>query len=280
MKLLVKLPYKRQLSIGRRIGWLLTIFPSKMRHTTEINLRLCFPELTKQQHQQLLRKNFESVGIGIMETALGWWASDAKIEQLAHAQGFENIENAFKKGKGVILCGAHYTSLEIVGRLMAKRFPIAVVYRTQKNPLLEKINRQALDKHYHSVLRREDIRGMLRCLKDNICVWYTPDVDAGVRNSIFVPFFGILAATITATPRFAKMSGAPVIPAIFYRRDDGSGYDLIARPALDNFPSENLEQDIILINQVIEAAIRQHPEQYIWQYKRFKTRPAGEKRFY
>lgn len=280
LKLLIKLPYKTQLAIGRLIGRILITFPSKMRHTSKVNIALCFPELSENERKILLRKNFESIGIGVMETALGWWASDEKIKQLAHVQGFEHIKAALQKGKGVILCGAHFTTLEIVGRLVAQHIPCVVVYRPQKNLLLEQINRQALDKHYQRVLLREDVRGLLRCLKENLCVWYTPDVDAGIKNSVFVPFFGVMAASVTATPRYVKMTGATIIPAAFYRREDGSGYDLIAHPAVENFPTDNVEQDVAHINKILETAIRQQPAQYIWQYKRFKTRPAGEKRFY
>ncbi len=280
LKLLIKLPYRTQLVLGKWLGRLLALVPSKMRHTTVINLQLCFPELTELQRQQLLRKNFESVGIGIFETALGWWAPDSKIQSLLHAQGVENIKMALAEGKAVMLCGAHFTTLEIAGRLMAQHLPLAVTYRTQKNPVFEKINRAALDKYYQQVLRREEVRGVLRCLKSGLCIWFAADTDAGIKNSVFVPFFDVLAATVTATPRYAKMSNAMVFPVAFYRREDGSGYELIIQPALENFPSDNIEQDVTRLNNVLEAAIRLRPEQYLWQYKRFKTRPIGEKRVY
>jgi len=280
LKLLIKLPYKSQLTIGRVIGWFMYKIPSKMRHTSLVNLRLCYPELSEQEQMQLLRRNFAAVGIGVMEMALGWWASDAKIKQLAHIQGFEYIENALKKSKGVILCSAHFTSLELAGRLIAKSAPIVAMYRSQKHPLFEKITKHAREQHYHRLIQREDIRGMLRCLKDNLCVWYAADIDAGAKNSVFVPFFGVPAASITATSRYAKISGAAVIPVAFYRRDDGSGYDLIAQPALEGFPTDNIEADITRVNQALENTIRQKPDQYLWQYKRFKTRPEGQKRFY
>lgn len=280
LRLIVLLPIKWQLQIGRSLGQFLSYLPTKMRSTTEVNLALCFPELSVAERTALLRKNFESVGMGAIETALGWWAPNAKLSHLAHITGAEHLAAALKKGKGVIFCSAHFTTLEVIGRLFALQFPIAVMYRPQKNALVEEITRKSLQKHYLKVIAREDIRGMLRCLKQNIPIFYTPDVDAGAINSVFVPFFGISAASITATSRYAKMSGASVIPSFFYRRADNSGYDIVLQPAIADFPSENLEQDITRINQIIETAIRRCPEQYLWQYKRFKTRPNDEKRFY
>jgi len=280
LRAVILLPFKWQLALGRAIGRSLLWFPSKMKRTSITNLQLCFPELTEPQREALLHKSFESVGMGVIETALGWWASDEKLKNLVKVNGIENVEVAFQKGKGIILCCGHFASLELAGRLFAQRVPIAVMYRPQKNPLLEKITRSALEKHYKAVVPREDVRGMLRCLKNNMAIFYTPDVDAGVKNSVFVPFFGIPAASVTATPRYAKMSGALLVPGLFYRRTDYSGYDIFTEPALANFPSEDLAQDVTCINRVIEDAVRRHPEQYIWQYKRFKTRPPGEARFY
>jgi len=280
LRLIIKLPFKWQFRFGRYLGRIIVLFPSKMRNTTLTNLQLCFPELSAVQRQQLLRKNFESIGIAMIETALGWWIPDAAIKDLAHIHGFEHVKAALQRGKGIILCSAHFTSLELAGRLFAQHLPIAVMYRAQKNLLLNKITSEARAKHYKKIIQREDIRGMLRCLKENNAIWYTADIDAGQVNSVFVPFFGIKAASITATPRYAKISGAAVIPSFFYRREDGKGYDIVFEPALTEFPSDNIEQDVTRINQVIEAAIRKQPDQYIWQYKRFKTRPEGEERFY
>lgn len=280
LRLFAFLPYKALLCFGTFFGYLLSLFPSKIKHTTYVNLTLCFPELSLAERQKLLRKNFISVGIGVMETALAWFAPAKRLIRLGHIKGLEHVHHALAQGKGAILISPHFTTLQIAGRLLALKQPFAVVYRRQKNPVINYITEKSLKKYYCHIISRGDLRSMLRCLAQNIPVWYTPDVDAGLRNSIFVPFFGIQAATITTTARLAKRSGAAVIPAFFYRRDDFSGYDLIGEPALKNFPTENLHKDTECVNQMLEQAIRQKPEQYIWQYKRFKTRKKGEQRFY
>jgi len=273
------LPFGLQLKIGRQLGRILLSFGGRIKSTAITNLKLCFPSLSTTERQNLLRESFESVGIAIFETALGWWGSEKKLRKITtRLIGEEHLHAALQQGKGVILCSPHFTTLELVGRLYSLQKPFAVMYRPQKNPLIEYITRTALDKHYIDVVSRNENRKMLKLLKENNIVWYAPDIDAGMRNSVFVPYFGVLAASITATPRYASLSGSPIVFGFFYRQPDGS-YDFIIKP-LDNYPSDNLERDVARINQEFETAILKKPEQYLWQYKRFKTRPAGEKRFY
>jgi KDO2-lipid IV(A) lauroyltransferase len=279
-RLLILLPYPTLIKTGRWMGHQIARFSGKARKTTAINLKLCFPELSPEERETLLKKNFESVGIAVLEMCLAWWGSDSKLRGLCHVHGREHLEKALQKGKGVIFCSAHLLTVEIAGRLLIPEIPFTVMYRPQKNLVLDKLAYYHRKKMYKNIIARDDLRGMLKCLKANKVIWYSPDVDAGVKNSIFVPFFGISAATVTATTRLTEISRAAVVPIFFYRRDDGLGYDICIEPMLENYPSGNVEQDTLRINQVLETAIRKKPEQYLWQYKRFKTRPAGEKRFY
>jgi len=163
---------------------------------------------------------------------------------------------------------------------MAPLASFAVMYRPAKNKVFDALAYHYRKNLYAKIIARHDLRGMLTWLKANQVIWYTPDVDAGTKNSVFVPFFGVPAASITATTRLADMTQAAVMPIFFYRRDDFSGYDICIEPMLENFPSGNIEHDTLRINQIIETAVRKKPEEYLWQYKRFKTRPNNEKRFY
>lgn len=280
LKLCTYLPYATLMKLGKGIGLIMQLLPLKIKHTAQVNLKLCFPELSPAERQIFLKKNFISLGVGVMETALAWFASAKKLANLAHVQGENQIELALTRGKGALLISPHFTTLQIAGRLWALQQPFAVVYRRQKNPVVNYVTERSLKKHYHKTISRESLREILRCLAQNLPVWYTPDIDAGLKNSIFVPFFSVNAATITATARLAQKSEAAVIPTFFYRRDDLSGYDLIGEPILENFPSDDVVQDTERVNMILECGIRKKPEQYIWQYKRFKTRPKGEKRFY
>lgn len=280
LRLFAFLPYSVLVRCGKILGYLLILVPSKIKQTTEVNLKLCFPELSSTQRHDLLKKNFISVGIGIFETALAWFAPAKKLAHLGHIKGLEQVHLALSKGKGAILISPHFTTLQIAGRLLSLKQPFAVIYRRQKHPVINYVTERSLKKYYCQIIARGDLRKMLRCLSENTPVWYTPDVDAGLRNSVFAPFFGIEAATITTTARLAKRSGAPVIPAFFYRRDDFSGYDLVGESLIEDFSDDHLVEDATRVNHILEQGIRKKPEQYIWQYKRFKTRPPGEKRFY
>jgi len=277
---LSRLPYAWQTGIGRLLGNVFLRFASSRRQIAEVNFSLCFPELTAQQRQTLLADHFASLGIGIMETAMSWWATKRQLEQLVKIDGLRHLHDALQGGKGVILLSAHFTTLEIGGRLLALHAPFHVMYRKHKNPVIEQVMRKARIRNFDKAIPRKDLRTLLQSLKQNMPVWYAPDQDYGAKHSIFAPFFGIPAASITATSRIARMSGAAIVPFFQTRLPDNRGYRLTLYPALQDFPGEDIEQDTRRINQLIEAQIREQPEQYLWVHRRFKTRPPGEAKLY
>jgi|SRR5688572_8528025 len=277
--LITRLPYRWQMSCGKKLGLLLYYLPSKLKNITEINLALCFPELSLEKRRELCKKNFASLGIGLIETAMAWWLSDEKLATLFHVSGFAFVEEAYAKGKGVILAGPHFTSLEMIARLLSTHYSFAIMYRPHKKRLLAYMHERFRPKTIHYIPRHR-MRELIRCLNEKSAVWYAYDVDAGEKRSVFAPFFGIPTASLTSVSRLVELSGAVVIPISFYRRDDGTGYEIMLSAPLENFPGKDLIEDATRLNQTLEMGIRQKPEQYIWQYKRFKTRPAGEKRFY
>jgi KDO2-lipid IV(A) lauroyltransferase len=278
--LITRLPYPWQITIGKNFGKFLYLFPTKLKHITDTNLQLCFPQLTLPQRRLLAKKNFISLGIGLIEAAMAWWLPDHKINGLYKIYGLEYAEKAFKKGKGIILIGPHFTCLEMVGRLIRKHYTFAVMYRPHKKAFISYIHERFRKKHYVNYIPRHRVRELLKALKNNMAIWYAYDIDAGIKHSVFAPFFGIPTASLTSASRIARLSNAALIPIHFYRRDSDLGYDVILSPPLENFPSDNPVVDATRLNAIVEKAIRAKPEQYVWQYKRFKTRPAGEKRLY
>ena len=280
MKLVALLPYRVQMALGGILGWLMFKFMPERRNYARINLKLCFPEMTDTQRQELLRNHFDSLGKGMIETAIAWWSPAARLNKLQHVEGLENFDAAVAKGKGVILLGAHFTTLEIGVRLLALHRSYRAMYREHNNPLFDAIMRKRRESYLDLTHERKDVRGTLRSLKDNKVIWYAADQDYGRQHSVFAPFFGVPAALITATARLSKLSGAPVVPFFQTRREDGSGYDLKLLPPLENFPSGDDVQDATAINHVIEEEIRLQPAQYLWVHRRFKTQPEGMKRPY
>ena len=280
MRLVALLPYRLQMALGGLIGWFMYHLARERRIYATINLELCFPEYSAAQRKQLLRKHFDALGKGMIETAIAWWTPAGRLKKLHSITGLEHLDNALEKGKGVILLGAHFTTLEIGARLLALHRSYTAMYREHNNPLFDAIMRQRRESYFEATHERKDVRGTLRSLKNNKAVWYAADQDYGRKHSVFAPFFGVPAALITATARLARLSGAPVVPFFQTRREDGSGYDLKLLPPLENFPSGDDIADATATNHVIEEEIRLQPAQYLWVHRRFKTRPEGMKRPY
>jgi KDO2-lipid IV(A) lauroyltransferase len=269
------------MGFGRGLGRVALPLAGRRQRIAEINLRLCFPELGEEQRRELLRRHFESLGMGLMELALAWWAPWNKIAPWLQVHGREHLDLALQQGRGVILFTAHFTSTELSGRCLAAQAPITPLYRPNENPLVERFVVRTRERGLgHKIIPRDDVRLMVRTLKTNMGVWFAPDQNFGHKGSLFSPFFGIAAATNTATSRFARMSGAPVLPVVTLRRQDGRGYDLMFEPPLTDFPSSDLQQDTDRINGIVERWARQAPEQYFWAHRRFKDRPLGETPFY
>jgi len=274
--LVTRLPFSWQMGFGSLIGRIAWRLARRRRHITEVNLRLCFPQLDSSERSRLAQAHFLSVGKGIVETALCWWGRDSQLRNQLTLVGQEHLHAALAPGRGVILLSAHFTTLELGGRLLALDTPFHVLYRQHKNPLFEYVMRRARKRRFEKAIPRNDTRALLGSLRDGMPVWYAPDQNHGGAQSVFVPFFGIATSTLTATARLAKSSGAAVVPFFQTRLPDNEGYLLTLCPALENFPTDDPQTDSARINALLESVIREMPEQYLWVHRRFKTRPAGE----
>ncbi|MFT5781423.1 MAG: KDO2-lipid IV(A) lauroyltransferase [Pseudomonas sp.] len=280
--LLVQLPYAWLLVLGRLLGALMYRFARGRRQVVERNLQLCSPQLSAQEQQHLVSENFASMGIAFFEMAMSWWWYQPRLRRLGSIEGLEHLKQAEAEGQGVILMALHFTTLEIGANLLGQRHTIDAMYRQHKNPLFDFVQRYGRERLNldATAIEREDVRAMLKVLRAGRAIWYAPDQDYGRKQSIFLPLFGVNAATVTATSKFARLGRARVVPFTQQRLADGSGYKLVIHPPLDNFPGSNEEADCLLINQWIEQAVSACPEQYLWAHRRFKTRPLGEAKLY
>ncbi len=274
------LPWRLKLGVGRLIGLAAWRFAKRRRHITETNLELCFPEMDEQAQAALVKQTFIANGIGILETATGWCRDPEHLRHRVTFKGREHMARAMARGKGALIIGIHFSTLDLGGALHSLFFPADVVYRPHDNALFERFMTRARRHIFGAAIDRHDLRGVVRRIKSGHAVWYSPDQDFGRDVSVFAPFFGVQAASIKLTGKIARMTGAPVMPLIFHRNPDNRTYSLEYLPALENFPTGDEASDAARINQVIEAAIRRHPEQYLWLHRRFKTRPRGEAGFY
>jgi KDO2-lipid IV(A) lauroyltransferase len=280
MRLLIRLPYRWQLLIGRLLGRLFRLFSPYRGTIARINLELCFPELAPRERKQLVERSFESLGMSLIETAAGLWAPDSFFQRLGSIDGLEHLETAHRDGKGVLLLSGHFCSLDFAGRILMNHHPACFTYQELRNRLLDQLSRQARQANCRLLIHRHDIRGFIKALKAGEVVWYAPDQDQGRKNSIFVPLFGIPANTLNATTKLARLTGAAVMPFVIQRLPDAQGYRLTIEPPLENFPGADETEDAARFNALIESQIRAHPEQYLWIHRRFKSRPEGLAKVY
>lgn len=271
-----RLPLALQWRMGRAIGELAYRTLSSRRHITAVNIGLCFPELTPEQQQALVRKSFHSNGIGIMELGLAWFRNPADFLTATRVHGLEHLEAALAKGGGVLLLGGHYSTLDLGGSLVTQYIEADVMQRDHNNALMNAIMTRARERRYGAVLGSKDLRGLLKLLKRNRVVWYAADQDYGRKDIVFAPFFGTPAGSITATARIAERSGCQVVPFSHFRREGEVGYDIFFHPPLAPFPIGDDVADATLVNASLERELRRFPDQYLWMHRRFKTRPSPD----
>lgn len=279
--LIAQLPYAALLWLGRRLGGLVMRVPSARRHIAETNIALCFPELDAEAQRQLVDDNLRDIGLMLVEFALGWMGSEKKIASIPIViEGLEHLEQARARGQGVLLVGGHFSHLELCARLVSQRIRISGMYRKMDSAVFEwAVLRARLD-YATTMFDKDDLRGTVKYLRSGGTLWYAPDQDMRSKDSVFVPFFGVPAATITATHHLARLSGATVIPFFHRRLPDGAGYALRLGAPLENVPSADALADTAQVNSCIEQMVRESPEQYLWVHKRFKSRPEGQPTLY
>ena len=272
-----QLPHRSQLEFGKPLGRLSYYLSKSFRRVAEINLKLCFPTLSHQAREYLLKKQFQSLGMGLIESAMAWWMPEHKLNSLIQVSGLEHLQEAIAKKKGVLILSGHFTSLDICGRLFSSIFPMQVVYREQKNQVIDMLLKRHRNFKWMQPIHRQAIRQIIKALKQNRAIWYAADQDYGATHSIFAPFFNISAATITTPSRYASRTGAQVVTLFCHRLAKKRGYQITIGPILENFAEGDDYQDALRFNQLLEHAICAHPEQYLWIHRRFKTRPLSEK---
>jgi KDO2-lipid IV(A) lauroyltransferase len=273
--LIAQLPQRALIWLGGRLGALVLRVPSARRHIAEANIALCFPELDAAERAALVDANLRDIGMMMMEFALGWMGSDRRMADIpTRIEGLQHLEAARAQGNGVLLVGGHFSHLELCARLVSQRIRIAGMYRRMDSTVFEWVVLRARLHYAAAMFDKDDIRGTVKYLRGGGTLWYAPDQDMRSKDSVFVPFFGVPAATITATHHLARMSGAVVIPFFHRRLPDGQGYALRLGAPLENFPGTDVLDDTARVNACIEQMVREAPEQYLWVHKRFKTRPA------
>lgn len=277
--LAARLPWTLQRALGRGIGRLLPVLLPSRAKVARRNLELCFPELDAAARRRLYAECFESLGIALFEFGRAWWGSVAPMRGKVRVEGLEHLEAARAGGRGVIVISGHFTTLEIAARLMCDHAPLAGMYRPHEDPAMEWAVKRGRLRYAQAMFTREELRPALRHLKQGGLLWFAPDQDTRRGDSVFVPFFGHAAWSLTSTHQLAKLSGAAVIAFSHVRRADG-GYTLRLSPPFADFPSADASADTARVIGAIEAMVREAPGQYLWIHKRFKRQPDGRGKLY
>lgn len=275
--LLVQLPYPVLAKLGSTLGRFARPFLKKREYVANRNLELCFPKMEAASRNTLLTDNFTSLGMALIETGMAWFWSDARLRKHFDVEGFANLQHALDQGKGVMVVGVHFMSLELGGRVMGLCRPMMATYRPHNNPVLEWVQTRGRLRSNKAMIDRRNLKGLVGALKKGEAVWFAPDQDYGRKGSVFAPFFAMEnTATTNGTYVISRLSGASMLTITMIRRKDNAGYRLYIGNMLTDYPSGNEQAAAGYINKVIEDEILRAPEQYLWVHRRFKTRPLGE----
>jgi KDO2-lipid IV(A) lauroyltransferase len=265
--------------IGTAIGSLMYYAIPKRRKIALTNLRLCMPELSESARKDIAMRHFQGYSRSILERSLLWWAPIPRLRRLIHIE--PAVPQAeMESGPTILLC-PHFVCLDVAG-VAARVIPVSTIYSPQKNKAFDDLLRYGRERFgpVRLFAREAGVKPILRALRDGLPYFMLPDMDFGEKDSTVVPFFGIPAATLTALPRIAAATGAKVIPVIATFLPNYQGYRVVFYPAWEDYPGEDMIAATRRMNAFIEERVREHPAEYFWTHKRFKTRPPGEPSLY
>jgi len=280
LRIICLLPHRVALAAGALLGRLVYRIGGKRRAIVQRNIELCFQDLSAGEQEQLVHQHFEALGMMPIEMGLGRWASDRHLTSITRLIGLEHATDALAAGSGVILLSAHFTTLEITGRVLSLKMPpFDAVFRRNRSEFMTELQRTGRERSAEHTIEKRDIRQMVRSLRHGRAVWYAPDQSYNRKGAEVIPFFGVPAMHTTATSSLARLGKARVVPFLPRRLPDGS-YELTLFPALENFPGEDEIADTRRYIELLERHIRTCPEQYFWIHRKFKDLPPDFPDYY
>jgi Kdo2-lipid IVA lauroyltransferase/acyltransferase len=275
------LPLGAQAALGNALGCALYWLIPERRRVTRINLERCFPHMDPAARERLARAHFRAFTRSFIERGILWWSPRERIVRLVRLEGLEHL-----KALGdapAILFVPHFMGLDAGGTRLAAEANMVAMFARQKDPRFTRLLRHGRTRfgNQRLVSRGEGVRAAIQAMRrEKRPFYYLPDLDHGPRNAIFVPFFGVPAATVPGLSRIAKLAGAKVLPCVTRMLPGGRGYVARIEAPWEDFPTDDVEADTRRMNAYIERKVLEMPEQYLWMHKRFKTRPPGEAPFY
>lgn len=279
--LIVQLPYPVLHALGSTVGKMSRRFLKRRERIAARNIELCFPQMDEASREAMLEQNFMSLGMGLIETGMAWFWSDARVKKWFDVEGYDNLTKALQQHRGVMVVGVHFMSLELGGRVMGLCRPMMATYRRHNDPLMEWVQTRGRLRSNKAMIDRRNLRGLVQALKAGEAVWFAPDQDYGPKGSVFAPFFSVNeAATTNGTWVLSRLSGATMLSITMVRKANKKGYVLHISDVMSDYPVNDEIDAASYMNKIIEKEILRAPEQYLWVHRRFKTRPRGEASLY
>ena len=274
------LPLRLLAAIGDVLGAVLFWLIPERRRVTRVNLERCFPQMAPAERERLARAHFRAFCRGFVDRAVLWWGSRERIMRMVRIEGLEHLRSL--GGAPAILFVPHFAGIDAGLMRLVCEVRVAGMYANPKEAQLGEWLRRGRGRfgNLQQFSRQEGVRAALPWIRKGWPFYYLPDQDYGRRGALFVPFFGVPAATMPGLSRIARIAGAKVLPCVSRMLPGGEGYVVTIEPPWDNFPTRDLAVDTRRMNEYIERRVLEMPEQYLWMHKRFKTRPEGEARFY
>jgi len=280
LRLVCLLPHRAVLATGRVIGRIAHATGGTRRAIVRRNIELCFPEMTAEERDALAYEHFKALGISLMELGLGRWASTRHLQSITQLNGVEHVQDALASGKGVILLSAHFTTLEVMGRVLAAAVPpFDAVFRKNRSEFMTELQRSGREVSAAGTIEKREIKKMIRSLRNNRAVWYAPDQSYNRKGAEVITFFGVPSMHTTATSTLARLGNAVAIPFFPMRNADGT-YTNTLYPPLEDVPSKDVVADTKKYVALLENHVRKCPEQYFWIHRKFKDLPDGYPDYY
>lgn len=266
------LPFPVIRVLGRGAGVLLGALAKSRVKVARKNISLCFPNLSQAEQDKLVKANLYRAGMGLFETAMGWWWPDWRVRKHGEVEGLEHAKAVLAQHKGVFGMALHNMNLEFACRVLGLSYPSVAFYRKHNNPLMDYLQYRGRARSNKYMIHKRNARALLAALDEGELCLYLPDQDYGRNQSIFVPFYGVKeTATTTATLMFIRRTDS--IPLMVTSQYTDTGYKVKFYPPLMALKELDDEAGLTLLNANIETIIDEQPDSYLWMHKRFKTRP-------
>jgi len=283
MRALAHVPLPLIRGFGAALGPVLHALATPRRRVVDANLALCFPDKSPAERRRIARETFVFVAQSWLDRSWLWHAPEdvvaSRLKMLGAATEIDEIANGKEP---LIFFAPHFYGLDAAATAITMHTarPSTTIYTTQRDPMIDAWMSEGR-KRFGNVMtlnRVDGIKPIIAGLRKGGMLYLLPDMDFGRDQTVFVPFYGVQAATVPSLSRFARLGRAKVVPIV--SKLVKGGYEIEVLPAWKNFPTDDVIADTTLMNERLQGYIDTMPSQYYWVHRRFKTRPEGEAQVY